>query len=158
MVDAASSSCVGGPRAVAPSRSTMAPRARLSPWRSNGSRSDRRPCSTSASAMAGVSALCCPENADPGRQLRWSAGEQARQLVRVRIRSLRVTAVSSCPKSPQPFNEPERCHEADPIGRKGPQPTFDDVGDSKLLGQLNDADNCGDEGKLSHLDADVEGE
>ena len=74
------------------------------------------------------------------------------------IRSLRVTAASSCPKSCQPFNEPERCHDADPIGRDGPQPTFDDVGDSKLVGQLHHAENGSDESKLSHLDADVEGE
>ena len=71
---------------------------------------------------------------------------------------MRVTAVSSCPKSCQPFDEPERCHDADPIGRDGPQPTFDDVGNSKLLGQLHHAENGGDESKLSHLDADVEGE
>src|ERR1700730_7199008 len=75
-----------------------------------------------------------------------------------RIRSLRVTAASSCPKSCQPFNETERCRDADPMGRDGPQPTFDDLGDSKLLGQPHHAENDGDESKLSHLDADVEGE
>jgi len=86
----------------------------------------------------------------------WPAGS-SRFPSCARIWSLRVMAVSSCPKSRQPpFNEPERGHDADPIGRDGPQPTFDDVGDSTVLGLPHHAENCGDESKLSHLDADVE--
>jgi hypothetical protein len=85
----------------------------------------------------------------------WPAGS-SRLPSFARIWSLRVMAASSCPKFCQPFNEPERGHDADPIGRDGPQPTFDDVGDSKVLGQLHHAENGGDESKLSHLDANVE--
>ena len=66
--------------------------------------------------------------------------------------------MSSCPKSCQSFNEPERGHGADPIGRDGPQPISDDVGNSKLLDQLHHDENGGDESKLSYFDAYVEGE
>src|SRR5580700_5803889 len=109
------------------------------------------------SAVAALSTRCRPESTDPGGNYGAPAGS-SRLPSCARIPSLRVTAVSSCPKSRQPVNEPKRCHDADPIGRDGPQPRFDDVRDSELLGQLHHAENGGDESKLSHLDADVEGE
>jgi hypothetical protein len=56
-------------------------------------------------------------------------------------------------KTGEPLDEPERCHRANPIGRDGPEPGFNDGGHS---GQLNHAKNHGDESKLSDLDADIE--
>ena len=70
----------------------------------------------------------------------------------------RRTLETLYPKSGKPLDKPKRCHSADPVGRDRPQPKFKDIGNSKLLGQLYNAENRRDERKLPHLDADIEGE
>src|SRR5262249_47518819 len=67
----------------------------------------------------------------------------------------RMLTRGSCPKSRQPFDEPECSDRSHPIGRHRPQPPFKDVGHPKLLSQLHHAENRGDESKLSHLDTHV---